>query len=352
LRLTKLRELLVDHDIEAIAISQPENRRYLSGFSGSSGCLIISQEEQVLATDFRYYERAGRECPGWRLEQVKQKFTDVLPGLLTRLAAKRVGFESAHLTVATYEKWREAADKVEWVATTNLVESLRQVKDEDELAAIRRAVAIADEALAELLSRLRPGLTEREIAWELEGAMRQRGAEKPSFDLIVASGPNSALPHVKTGERAIAVGEPILIDMGCIFEGYCSDMTRTFCLGQSNGKFDEIYDLVLRAQERAEAGIKADMTAREADALARSVIAEAGYGEFFGHGLGHGVGLAIHEDPRMSSFSEDTLPAGTVVTVEPGVYLPDWGGVRIEDMVVVRQDGLEILTASSKERYV
>jgi Xaa-Pro aminopeptidase len=352
LRLTKLRQLLIDNELEAIVIGQPENRRYLSGFSGSSGYLIISQEEQVLATDGRYYEQVGRECPGWRLEKVKQKFTDILPGLLTTLGAKRVGFESTHLSVATYEKWREAAGKVEWVATANLVESLRQAKDEDELAAIRRAVAIADQALAELRAWLRPGLTEREIAWELESAVRRHGAEKTSFDIIVASGPNSALPHHKTGERPIAADEPILIDMGCIFAGYCSDVTRTLCLGQSNGRFNEIYELVLRAQERAETGIKAGMAAREADALARRVIAEAGYGEFFDHGLGHGVGLAIHEDPRMTHISEDTLPAGTVVTVEPGVYLPAWGGVRIEDMVVVRQDGVEILTASSKERYV
>jgi Xaa-Pro aminopeptidase len=352
LRLTGLRKLLLDNGLDAIVISQPENRRYLSGFTGSSGCLIVSQEEQILATDFRYYEQVGRECPGWRLEKVEQKLTDVLPWLLASLGAGKVGFEGAHLSVATYENWRGAVNKVQWVATANLVESLRRVKDEGELAAIRRAVAIADEALAELLTRLRPGLTEREIAWELESSMRRRGAEKVSFDIIVASGPNSALPHYKAGERPIAAGEPLLIDMGCTFRGYCSDLTRTFCLGQPDGRFNEIYDLVLRAQERAEAGIKAGMASCQADALARDLIAEAGYGELFGHRLGHGVGLAIHEEPGVSNLLEDPLPAGAVITVEPGVYLPGWGGVRIEDVAVVRQGGLEILTASSKERSV
>lgn len=353
MRLAKLRKLLAENDLDVIFVGQPENRRYLSGFTGSSAYLFISQEEKILATDSRYYEQVGQECPGWRLEKINRRFTDTLPGLLASLGAKRVGFESEHLTVSWYDKLRKAADGVEWVATGGLVESLRLEKGEEELAAIRQAVAIADEALAWMLSRLRPGLTEKEIAWELEAAMRQRGAERVSFDLIVAGGPNSALPHHHPGDRPIAPGEPILIDMGCVYGGYSSDMTRTVCLGQSNGRlFEEIYSLVLKAQEQAEAGIKAGISAAEADSLARNVISEAGYGEFFGHGLGHGVGLAIHEEPSLSSLSDRLLPPGAVVTIEPGIYLPGWGGVRIEDMGVVRQDGLEIFTASSKERYV
>ncbi|HID96168.1 MAG TPA: peptidase M24 family protein, partial [Candidatus Latescibacteria bacterium] len=195
---------------------------------------------------------------------------------------------------------------------------------------------------------IEPGMTEKEVAWELESFMRTHGAEKAAFDLIVASGPNGALPHVTASERAIRAGEPIVMDLGCVVEGYHSDMTRTICLGQPDARFREIYQLVLSAQLAAEEAIRPGMTGREADAIARRIIEEAGYGEQFGHGLGHGVGLAIHEKPTLGKLSEDVLEPGMVFTVEPGIYIPGWGGVRIEDMVVLREDGVEVLTQASK----
>jgi Xaa-Pro aminopeptidase len=226
---------------------------------------------------------------------------------------------------------------------------MRMSKDEEELRAIRRAVALADEALAHIYDWMQPGMAERQVAWELEVAMRRRGATGAAFDILVGSGPNGALPHLKPTERAIQAGEPVVMDLGCLVDGYRSDVTRTVCLGEpADDKYLDIWNLVLRAQERAEAGIRAGITGVEGDKLARDVITHAGYGDYFGHGLGHGVGLAVHEDPRLSFAYPDPLPAGAVVTVEPGVYLPDWGGVRLEDMVVARDNGVELLTGAAK----
>jgi Xaa-Pro aminopeptidase len=226
---------------------------------------------------------------------------------------------------------------------------MRISKDEEELKAIRRAVELADEALARLYDWMQPGMTELQVAWELETIMRSNGADRVSFDIIVASGPNGALPHFRPTERVIQAGEPVIIDLGCVVDGYCSDVTRTVCLGNPrDDKYVEAWNLVRRAQERAEAGLKARIRGVDADKLARDLIVEAGFGDYFGHGLGHGVGLAIHEDPRLSFAYSDEIPSGTVVTVEPGIYLPGWGGVRIEDMVVVREDGVDVLTGAAK----
>ena len=347
-RLVVLRRKLAEHDLDAILITQPENRRYLSGFTGSAGVLLISQEQAIIATDFRYYEQVAREAPGFQLARIEKKFVDILPHLVAQVGAKRVGFESAHLTYDQYQEWAKVAEGFELVPTKELVEKIRAVKDEDELEKIRRAVALADQALAYVLDIIEPGMTEKEVAWELESFMRTHGAEKVAFDLIVASGPNGALPHATASERAIRADEPIVMDLGCVVEGYHSDMTRTICLGQPDERFREVYELVLSAQLAAEEAIRPGMTGREADAIARKVIEEAGYGEQFGHGLGHGVGLAIHEKPTLGKLSEDVLEPGMVFTVEPGVYIPGWGGVRIEDLVVLREDGVEVLTQASK----
>ena len=351
-RLVVLRRKLAEHDLDAILITQPENRRYLSGFTGSAGVLLISQEQAIIATDFRYYEQVARQAPHFQLAKIERKFVDVLPDLVAQVGARRVGFESAHLTYDQYQEWAKVAKGFELVPTKELVEQIRAVKDEDELEKIRRAVALADEAVAHVLGIIEPGMTEKEVAWELESFMRTHGAEKMAFDLIVASGPNGALPHATASERAIRAGEPIVMDLGCVVEGYHSDMTRTICLGQPDARFREVYELVLSAQLAAEEAIRPGMTGREADAIARKVIEEAGYGEQFGHGLGHGVGLAIHEKPTLGKLSEDVLEPGMVFTVEPGVYIPGWGGVRIEDMVVLREDGVEVLTQASKAGVV
>ncbi len=349
MRLTKLREAMAAEELDAILITQPENRRYLSGFTGSAGVLLISQDQAILATDFRYYEQVERQAPGFHLAKIKDKFESLLPELVHELGAKRVGFESAHLTVDRYQEWQKIAEDFELVPTKGLVEEIRTVKDEDELDKIRRAIALTDEAFAHIVSFIEPGMTEKEVAWEIEVFMRTHGAEKLAFDLIVGSGPNGAMPHATISERVIRAGEPIVMDMGAMVEGYNSDLTRTICLGRPDGRFREIYNIVLEAQQAAERDIRPGMTGKEADEIARQVIEGAGYGDNYGHGLGHGVGLAVHEKPRLGRLSEDVLKPGMVFTIEPGIYLPGWGGVRIEDIVVMREDGVEVLTQAGKE---
>nr|HPL29442.1 M24 family metallopeptidase [Anaerolineae bacterium] len=232
------------------------------------------------------------------------------------------------------------------------VEELRAVKSPDELALMRRAVAISDAVIAALPELLQPGMTEKQLAWRIESFMHEHGADEPSFPIIAAGGPNGAMAHAVPSERPLVPGEPIVLDLGARVEGYCSDLTRTVCIGQPDARFREIYAIVLQAQQTAEAGIKAGLLGKDADALARQVIVEAGYGEAFGHGLGHGVGLDIHERPGAGARSEDRLEPGMAVTVEPGIYLPGWGGVRIEDLVVVTEGGVEILSAATKDPVV
>ncbi|MBM4464901.1 MAG: aminopeptidase P family protein [Chloroflexi bacterium] len=349
MRLTKLREALAAEGLDAILITQPENRRYLSGFTGSAGVLLISQDQAVLATDFRYYEQVEKQAPDFRLAKITDKFKTLLPELVQQVGAKRVGFESAHLTVDQHQEWQEVAEGFELVPTKEWVEKIRAVKDEDELGKIEKAIALADQAFAHIVSFIEPGMTEKEVAWELEVFMRTRGAEKLAFDIIVASGPNGAMPHATVSERVIRAGEPVVMDMGARIDGYNSDLTRTVCAGRPDGKFREIYDIVLEAQRAAEQRVRPGMTGKQADAIARQVIEEAGYGDNYGHGLGHGVGLAVHEKPGVGRLSEDVLEPGMVFTVEPGIYLTDWGGVRVEDIVVMREDGVEVLTRASKD---
>jgi Xaa-Pro aminopeptidase len=347
-RLKKLREVLVDKELDAILISQADNRRYLSGFTGSAGTLLITAEQAILATDFRYFEQMGREAPDFDLAKIETRFSELLPSLVADLGVHRLGFESQSVTVDELRTWAKGTDEVEWVPLKDAVETIRQVKDEVEIDAMRRSVALTDAAFAHLLDRLVPGMTEREAAWEIESYMRTHGASKVAFPLIVAAGPNGALPHAQPGDGVIEPGAPVVIDIGCVLDGYCSDMTRTICLGQPSAKYLEVWDIVLKAQEAAEANIRAGTNSVEADAFARDIIAEAGYGDYFGHGLGHGVGLAVHEGPRASKLGEDVYAAGMILTVEPGIYLPGAFGVRIEDLVIIREGHVEILTGTPK----
>jgi Xaa-Pro aminopeptidase len=352
MRLARLRKAMAENNLDGVLITQPENRRYLSGFTGSAGVLIITPERQAIATDFRYYRQVQGQCPGWELLQVGYDFEgrmlDVLRSL--GLGGRSVGFEAGNVSVDQLHRWERALKgHLQLVNTTRLVEDMRMAKDESELNAIRRAVALADEALAHIYDWMQPGMTERHVAWELESFMRTRDAAGVAFEIIVASGPNGALPHLRPTDRVIQAGEPVVMDLGCVVDGYCSDVTRSVCLGEpEDDQYLEVWELVLRAQERVEAGVQAGITGVDGDKLAREVIAEAGYGDYFGHGLGHGVGLAIHEDPRFSLAYSDKIPPGAVLTIEPGIYLPDWGGVRIEDMVVVREGTVEVLTGAAK----
>ena len=353
-RIERLRQELEKLGLDAFLVQQPENRRYLTGFTGSAGTVIVTAEAALLLVDFRYTEQAGKQAPGFEVVQIKDALEKELPPFLERLGGKRWGFESAFVTVAQYEKLRptfEAAG-IALEGVENLVERLRAVKDEEELALLRQAIRLTDEAFAHFLEWVRPGVSESEAAWEIEKYIREHGGEGLAFPTIVGSGPNGAMPHHQAGERLLQPGEPIVVDMGAVCGGYHADMTRTIVLGEPDDQFWSIYNLVKEAQERAEAGIRAGMPCAEADRLAREVIEAAGYGERFGHGLGHGVGLGTHEPLRLSALSTDTLPAGATVTVEPGIYLPGWGGVRIEDVVWVQENGVEVLTRSTKEPIV
>lgn len=351
-RLTLLRHQLAEEELDVILINQPENRRYLSGFTGSAGALLISADDAVFATDFRYYEQVKAQAPDFRLAEVGYEFNEHLADLLSELGAQRVGFEASFVPVAVHHEWIEAAPDVEWVATEEVVERIRAAKDEDEVERVRRAVALADNAFAHAVSIMRPGMTEREIAWEIEVYMRTHGAEAMAFEPIVAGGPNGAMPHARASDRPLHAGEPIVMDIGARRSGYHSDLTRTVCMGQPDGRFQEVYGIVLRAQLAAENAIRAGMSGQDADAVAREIIEEAGYGDNFGHGLGHGVGLAVHEKPRASKISEDTLEAMMLLTIEPGIYIPEWGGVRIEDIVLIREEKAEVLTGAPKEPVI
>jgi Xaa-Pro aminopeptidase len=352
MRLAKLHQTLAENNLDAIVISQPENCRYLSSFTGTRGVLFISPERAMLAVPFVYLEQARKQAPAFEVVRFQRELAEVWPDLVAEVNASRVAFESGHLTVAEHDKLAAGAEDVELVPTEGIVEGLRAVKDGDELGIIRKTVTLADAAFAHIVEFIEPGMTEQEVAWELEVYMRTHGAEKVAFDLIVGAGPNGALPHHEVSERVIGAGEPIVMDLGARVAGYHSDLTRTICLGQPDERFTEIYDLVLRAQLAAEAAIREGVVAGEADNAARKIIAEAGYGGQYGHGLGHGVGLAVHEDPFIRQGAEEVLEPGMVFTVEPGIYLPDWGGVRLEDMVLVQEDGLEVLSRASKQPVV
>ena len=352
-RLQKLRTSAAKERFDALLVSQPENRRYLSGFTGSSGWLLVSQQKAILATDFRYVEQAKGESPDFEIVQTKGELHDWLPGLISDSGWNRLGFEANCISYDSHHKLTEAIETkhvdLELIPTTGLVEELRAIKEPGELDFITRAVALADAALEQAKAIIRPGITEKEAAWEIEKLLRQEGSEGIAFEIIVASGPNSALPHARPTERTIQSGEPVLIDMGARFNGYCSDLSRTLFFGQADNTLRRIYDIVLRAQTAAIEGVEAGMDAAQADRLARRTIEQAGYGDAFGHGLGHGVGLAVHESPRLGSNSSDSLADGMVFTIEPGIYLVGQGGIRIEDMAVLENGKARVLTGARKD---
>jgi len=340
-------------ELDALLVSDQLNCRYLSGFSGSSGMLLITQAKALIATDFRYYEQAEAEAPAFELVPLGMEREHIVQNLLERVTVHRVGFESKALTVWQYQRLLKPHDEVEWVETNDLVESLRAVKDAEEIAAIGKAAAIADEAFGAAMNQVKSGMTERELAWILEREMRERKADRVAFEIIVASAGNSARPHARPTDTPLPSGQAIIIDMGAQVDGYNSDMTRTICLGEPEDTcFWQVYEAVREAQQRALMAIRPNVPAREIDAVARNVLQELGYGDAFGHGLGHGVGLSVHEKPRLHPHSEDVLEAGMIVTVEPGVYLSGWGGVRIEDLVVIGETGIRLLTQTSREPLV
>lgn len=354
-RVEGVRRRMAEESLEAVFITYLPNVRYLSGFTGSAAVLCITPRQAWILTDFRYWEQAARQAPDFTLYRLpSRRFVEVLPEFLKEIGSpRRVAFESAHLTVDQWMSWREVTPDVEWVPIKDWIEAMRAVKDEEELACIREAARIADATMAYLRRRLRPGMTEREAAWLAEQYLRTHGGDDVAFDVIVASGPNAAMAHHHPGDRRLKVGEPIIVDLGARVDSYHSDITRTFVLGRMPRRFRELYTIVLRAQEVAIRNMRAGMPGKEIDALARAVIEEAGYRDAFGHGLGHGVGLEIHEKPSAGPIAEDPVPAGAVLTVEPGIYISGWGGIRVEDMVVIDTDGVrEVLTHASRDPLI
>jgi Xaa-Pro aminopeptidase len=352
-RLQNLRTFISEKGLDALLISQPENLRYLSGFTGSSGWLFISGQNAILATDFRYVEQAKGESPDFEIIQTKQELRDWLPSAVSDLRWHKLGFEANYISYEGYHKLSEAINTKQvnlgLVPTTGIVEQLRSIKEPEELEFITKAVALTDAAFEQARTIIRPDITEKEVSWEIEKFLRQEGSEGMPFEIIVASGLNSVLPHAKPTEKIIHSGEPVLIDMGARINGYCSDFSRTLFFGKADKTFREIYNIVLKAQTTAIEGVESGMDASQADRLARSVVEQAGYGDAFGHGLGHGVGLAVHESPALGPSSSDSLADGMVFTIEPGIYLAGQGGVRIEDMVVLENGKAKVLTKAKKD---
>lgn len=349
-RLAALRTRLEQAAIGALLIVNGTNRRYVTGFTGSAGWVLVLPGDVFLITDGRYTEQAKAQAPACTVVQSgSDGMVPVLQQLLERQHVRELHVEGESLSYLEFQKLAEKLAPVTVQAVESPVPGLRLIKDETELAVLREAEALGDAAFAHIIDFIRPGLTETEVAAEIEAFMRRRGASDRSFETIVASGPRSALPHGVASDRVLQPGDLITLDFGCVYKGYCSDMTRTVALGNVDPKLREIYDIVLRAQEAAVAALRPGITGAAVDAVARQIIADAGYGQYFTHGTGHGVGLEIHEGPRLSATGNVSLEAGMIVTIEPGIYIPGLGGVRIEDMAVITPDGYELLSHSPKQ---
>lgn len=354
-RLASLREVLQEHKYDALFITKDTNRRYLSGFQGSTGTLLVTQHAALMLTDFRYRLQLEKEAPLFTLREVSNEVPvlKLLANLIVELGLRQIAFEADHLTVAQHQKLsallgESGLDAACLIPAEGLVEKLRAVKDVTEIAKLRRAIALTDAAIEAVMRDLHPSQTESQVAWMLEVAMRERGAERLAFPVIVAAGPRSAMPHARPSAEPLGEGRPIVIDMGGVFEGYHADLTRTIILGEPDARFWQVYGLVLAAQQKAIAGIRPGMQGQAADALARDYLTAHGFGEEFGHGLGHNVGLEIHEGPSLARTKEDVLQIGNVFSVEPGLYFADWGGVRLEDLVLLQAQGCEVLSQTAK----
>lgn len=348
-RVVRLREAMKLQNIEAVLITGEVNRRYVTGFTGSSGYVLVTPDKAWLLTDFRYLTQAAEQAPGFEIVDHGASVTGTIKSLLAQENLEHLGFEEEHVVFSVYRTYERELKPIALVPVSGLIEELRLFKDSEELALMKEAAELADHTFLHMLDVLKPGVSEWDAALELETFMRKHGAEGTSFDTIIASGERSALPHGRASERIMQTGELVTLDFGAFMNGYCSDITRTVALGKPADKLREIYDIVLEAQLHTLEHLRAGMTGREADALARDIIASYGYGEYFGHSTGHGLGMEVHENPRLSKTSDTVLKPGMVVTVEPGIYLPGLGGVRIEDDVVITETGVRRLTESTKD---
>lgn len=348
-RCNKLIEVLAAEGVDCALITSGTNIRYFSDFTSDEAVLVISKDRRVLLTDFRYTIQANQlSAPTFEIVETSRAIaTDEISAVLQTIGAKRCAFEDGYLTVRAFNNYKDLP--VELVPMTPAIDRCRLVKNEYEIECLKKAQSIADAAFAELVKWIRPGMTEKQVANELDHLLRVHGADENSFDTIVGSGPNGALPHAVPGQRVLTEGDLVVIDFGCKYNGYCSDMTRTIAIGEICDELKKIYGIVKRAQQAAIDALRPNMEAKALDAVARDIIAAEGYGPNFGHSLGHGFGLNIHEAPAASTRSEDILIPGVTITVEPGIYIEDLGGVRIEDDCVLTEDGFINLASTTKE---
>jgi len=349
-RLNNLRNKFEEKNIDAFLVSQPENLYYLSGCEGLEGYILVTGKESVTITDFRYVEQAERQSPGSKIFKITGKIAEWMPKLLEGTGLKNIGFESSHLTVAAFDQIRPIIKglSIEMTPVSGLIEDIRMIKEPEEIERIIKAAKITDRALDYAQELIKPGISEKEVAWNIEKFMRDNGSQTLLFEMIVASGPNSALPHARASGKTLQTGDAVVIDLGAKYEFYGADLTRTFYVGEPDDRYKKVYNTVLEAQLAGIEAIKAGMTGADIDGAAREVIAKAGYGENFGHGLGHGIGLVVHDKPHISIMSTDIIENGMVFTVEPGIYITGWGGVRIEDNVVIENGRARVISSAKK----
>ncbi|WP_342598374.1 aminopeptidase P family protein [Psychrobacillus sp. FSL H8-0483] len=351
MKLEKLRAALEERGVDALLITNGHSRRYMTGFTGTAGVAIVSKQDAVFITDFRYTEQAASQIKDFRIVQHTKTLIEEVANQVSELGIHSLGFEKDDVAYSSFEMYKQAIS-ADLVPLSGLVEKIRLIKTEEEISIIKAACRIADEAYEHIVTYIKPGMTELQVSNELEFFMRKRGATSSSFDTIVASGIRSALPHGVATDKVIEEGDFVTLDFGAVYNGYISDTTRTVAVGEPTELLKEIYQVVLDAQLLALEKVKPGMTGKEADAIARDYIASKGYGEAFGHSLGHGIGLEVHEGPGLSFRSDVVLEPGMVITIEPGIYLPNIGGVRIEDDALVTENGLEKLTHSTKELLI
>lgn len=350
-RVDNLRRAMRQNNLDAFLVTSAYNLRYLTNFTGTTGLAVITLDKAFFVTDFRYTEQAAAQAPDFEIVKNTGPIFDVVADLVRTQAIEHLAFEELHITFAEYAVLDEIIE-AELVPISEIIETLREVKEPSEVAIIEKACSIGDAAFDHILKMIRPGMTEIEIANQLDFYMRTLGASSVSFDTIVASGLRSAMPHGVASDKVIEQGDMITLDFGCYYQGYVSDMTRTFAIGDPGQQLKDIYQIVLEAQLQVIAAAKAGVTSKQLDAIARGHIASFGYGEAFGHGLGHGIGLEIHEGPMVSARSDKAFTAGNIITDEPGIYVPGLGGVRIEDDLLITEDGNKLLTKAPKELII
>ena len=350
-RIDKVRNKLTELNVDALLVTESKNLRYLANFTGSAGVAIITATESYFVTDFRYTEQATEQAVGFNIRIHKQPIMAEVNEILNENNVTKIAIEANQMNVATYLQIKELFT-AEIVETQGLVEKIREIKEPDELASIKAACEITDQSFDHILKFIKPGVTELEVANELEAFLKSKGASAMSFDTIVASGVRSSMPHGVASNKVIEDGDMITLDWGCYYNGYSSDMTRTIAVGKVDPELEKIYHIVLEAHERVNSSAKAGMTGKEIDALARDYITEQGYGEYFGHSTGHGLGLDVHELPAISVKNDEPVKAGMVITNEPGIYIPGLGGVRIENDLIVTEDGVESTNNSPKHLII